>query len=212
MCPYTPTWVNSRIIFSPTIYSISYIEPIWVVYDGYHVWNHCQNTHGLLFVSYYAQFGLIWANMSKPPSGISVDYRPPPYFYKMCCSKNKMCLKMLVWPTLSIFTSSSVSVWRPVPLSWPWGWCLSVCSFTPQSGLPAVPSRSHMTVSVSTQLMVDYNKNPLKQIYTVSVRIVDWLSEAYVNERHLDGLFQGLPHVLCCHSVVLFHKHNTGLL
>lgn len=177
MCPYTPTWVNSRIIFSPTIYSISYVEPVWVVYDGYHVWNHCQNTHGLLFVSYYVQFGLIWANMSKPPSGISVDYRPPPYFYKMCCSKNKMCLKMLVWPTLSIFTSSSVSVWRPVPLSWPWGWCLSVCSFTPQSGLPAVPSRSHMTVSVSTQLMVDYNKNPTKtNIYCIckNCRLTFW--------------------------------------
>lgn len=85
---------------------------------------------------------------------------------------------MLVWPILSIFTSSSVSVWQPVPLSWPWGWCLSVCSFTPQSGLPAAPSRSHMTVLVSTQLMVDYQKKtPTKtNIYCIckNCRLTFW--------------------------------------
>lgn len=53
---------------------------------------------------------------------------------------------------LSVLTPPSVSVWRPAPPSWPWGWCPSVYSFTRPCGRKPAASKSRMIALVSSRL------------------------------------------------------------
>lgn len=67
----------------------------------------------------------------------------------MVCHKSTHILIKRLWNC--VLTPPSVSVWRPAPPSWLWGWCPSVYSFIPPCGQTRAPSKSHLKALVSSQ-------------------------------------------------------------